>query len=239
MHTDATSKVAPDGLSDEAGELWAERMAEFAKLGTVRAPLRDLVDGWARAWDAQRAAEAAWDSAGRPESEEGSMGQERRHHLAVARERADRHLDALSSRLERAGFRRPPRPQGVPDGARVLRRLVSGGKVILDRDGRVRHQGVLDAAEWCLTWQELMYDHGRVIRWVGEDGLPVVCDPPPLRVNGRLDRDEVLEWARLRDVPEAAAIEWYEHPSRRIRLTCRDDVDVVRHGLEGFRVRAA
>jgi phage terminase small subunit len=103
--------AAPDGLTDEAVALWREHVDEFRKLGALRASLRDLVDGWARAWDAQRSAEAPWEAAGRPESEEGSMGQERRHHLASAKERADRHLDGLAAKLERAGFRRAPRPR--------------------------------------------------------------------------------------------------------------------------------
>jgi hypothetical protein len=32
---------------------------------------------------------------------------------------------------------------------------MSGGKVILAVDGRVRQQSAVDANEWCLTWGEL------------------------------------------------------------------------------------
>ena len=60
--------------------MWRERIDEFATFGQIRAPLRDLIDGWARAWDSRLLAEKAWDAAGRPETEVGSMGQERRHH---------------------------------------------------------------------------------------------------------------------------------------------------------------
>ena len=38
---------------------------------------------------------------------------------------------------------------------RAMGQLVGGGKVVVDRNGRVRQQSVTDAAEWTLSWDEL------------------------------------------------------------------------------------
>lgn len=119
-------------MSAAARRRWRERIQEFRALGTLRGPLVDLVTAWARAWDAQRAAEKAWKTAGSPETQLGSLGQERRHRLAVAAERAARHLDGLTAKLERATFRRVPRGR-VPDGARIVRRLEGGNVMILNQ----------------------------------------------------------------------------------------------------------
>jgi integrase len=43
--------LPPEDLSAQAAALWRERIEEFQRLGSLRGPLRDLVDGWARAWD--------------------------------------------------------------------------------------------------------------------------------------------------------------------------------------------
>jgi hypothetical protein len=52
------------------------------------------------------------------------------------------------------------------------------------------------------------------ITWRDERGRLVRCTPPPDRTGITLERDELIEWAQLWDVPLEAALRWYEQPSR-------------------------
>lgn len=81
---------APKGLSAGARRRWREQI-DALELVARDSPARlELVSSWARAIDAAGHARAVWQEAGSPESEVGSMGQERRHHLAVALEKTMR-----------------------------------------------------------------------------------------------------------------------------------------------------
>jgi hypothetical protein len=172
----------------------------------------------------------AWQDAGRPETDAGSTGQQRQHHLAAAVERAERHFAGLTAKVERAANRRLPRNR-IPEGAVVVRRLVGGGSMIAWRE-RLWQQSVLDPGQWVLSWPELNYDAGDTLRWVDEDGVPVFHAPPPTRSGQEITEREATGWAELRGVPVDALLDWYQRPDRRSRLTVRDDVDIPRFGLE-------
>jgi hypothetical protein len=225
---------APRGLSARARRRWREQVDQLEEEGRSTASLLELVEGWARAWDAREVAVAAWEDVGSPESQRGALGQETRHHLAVAVERATRHLDGLSAKLERAANRRVPRTR-IPAGARVIGRLVGGGVSIVWH-GRVYQQSVLDAGEWVLSWDEVRVDHGYRIRWMGEDGMPRFLDPPASRwgADGPVPPSifEARRWAEARGIPVSAVEEWLGRENRRSRWTIRDDGDVVRFLLE-------
>jgi hypothetical protein len=221
---------APRGLSESARERWRDQAVELEARGRLTPALRELLESWARSLDAAAAATAAWTDAGMPESETGSTGQRRQHHLRAAKERADRHIDNLTAAVERASNRRVPRNR-IPIGARVIGRLVGGGAMIVARDGRVYQQSVVDASEWVLSWDELRCDDGWQLRWMGEDGAPVFHDTPPTRSGWEIREEEAVEWAELRDVPVSAVLEWYSRPNRKSKRTIRDDIDIARYGL--------
>jgi hypothetical protein len=116
--------------------------------------------------------------------------------------------------------------------------------MILDVDGRVRQQSVLDRRRWVLSWDETRCDAGQRLRWLDAAGEPLFCEPPASRHSstGRrseIARGECIAWARLRGVPESAVSAWYQHPQRRSRICVRDDVDIARYGLEVFQARPA
>jgi hypothetical protein len=229
--SDRAALRAPRGLSREAREQWHARIDEFRELGTLRASLVDLVSGWARAWDAQRAAEAAWEAAGRPETQVGSTGQERRHHLAQAKDRADRHLDSLTAKLERASYRRKPQRRGVPDGAVVVGGAAGGGPVFI-HDGKLWHRAA-NGDEWVHSVDEWRVDQGCALRWLGADGRSIsYCDPPPCHVGRRMpSKWDALRWARRNGVPAAAVLEWFERPDARTTTEVRDDIDIAECGV--------
>jgi hypothetical protein len=234
-----STRKPPRGLSREAREQWKARIDEFAALGTLRASLVDLVTGWARAWDAQRAAEEAWEAAGRPESQRGSLGQERRHHLAQTKDRADRHLDSLAAKLERASYRRKPQRRGMPDGAVVVGQTVVGGPIFIS-EGRVWHNSAV-GDEWVLAWDEVRVDAGDRLRWLAADGRSVTyCDPPPSKEARRLpSKRDALRWARRHGVPAAAVCEWFARPDARTTSEVRDDVDIAECGVRRLKTWSA
>jgi hypothetical protein len=197
---------APRGLSADARREWRERVDEFAMQGPLRGPVLDLITGWARAWDGQRTAEEAWVAAGRPDTQRGSTGQERRHHLAVAKERADRHLDSLAAKLERATYRRRPPRRGMPDGAAAVGTTITGVPIFL-HEGRVWHRSAI-SDEWVPCWDEVTVDDGYRLRWLDADGRGITyCDPPPSHVGRRLpSKRDAIRWARRHGVRAAALL---------------------------------
>jgi hypothetical protein len=218
-----------------ARKRWRDQVEQLDEEGRLTAPIRELVESWARAWDTRESAVTAWEDADSPESQRGSLGQEQRHHLAVAVERATRHLHGLTAKLERAANRRVPRTR-IPAGARVVGRLVGGGVSIVWR-GRLYQQSVLDASERTLSWDEVRVDHGDWIRWLDREGTPVFFDPPASRSGPEGDQVapsiyECRRWARARGIPVAAVEEWLARLNRRSRWTIRDDADVAEFLLE-------
>jgi hypothetical protein len=155
--------------------------------------------------------------------------------LAVAVEKAEAVLAGLTGKLERSVARREPkRTGGLPPGARRVE--IDGVPMVLSEDGRLLARSVKDG-RWMLFADERDFDAGAMLRWLDpDDQLPRFADPPPhVFRDGESrvpDRDEVVEWARLRGVPEAAALAWLDQERRWSRFVLRDDVDVARFGLD-------
>jgi hypothetical protein len=153
--------------------------------------------------------------------------------LAVAVEKAEAVLAGLTGKLERSVARREPkRTGGLPPGARRVE--IDGVPMVLSEDGRLLARSVKDG-RWMLFADERDFDAGAMLRWLDpDDQLPRFADPPPhVFRDGESrvpDRDEVVEWARLRGVPEAAALAWLDQERRWSRFVLRDDVDVARFG---------
>jgi hypothetical protein len=125
--------------------------------------------------DSRERAVSAWRDAGEPQTELGSMGQERRHHLAVALERAESALANLAAKVERSVARREVRRTGMPAGARVIRRHDSYIEILVD--GRLMCRSVA-TGEWLLSSDEEDAANGLLLRWIGADGVPAFHDPP-------------------------------------------------------------
>jgi hypothetical protein len=216
---DKLSAQAPKGLSLGARRRWAEQVRALDELGLATPARLELAGAWATALDSRDHAVAVWQEAGRPESEAGSQGQQRRHHLAVAVSRAESELAVLTGKLERSVARRQPkRSSGLPPGARRV--VIDGEPAVLSEDGRLIVQSVQDG-HWMLDMLERDYDHGAALRWLDpEDGLPRFHEVPPWRLpwqggpSAPLPWDEVEEWAERVGVPVAAAAEWYRREDR-------------------------
>ena len=128
MHTDATSKlVVPNGLSGEPASCgpsgWpssrgsarcVRRCATCSMAGLARGMRSGLQRRLGSLLAARSRKRAAWARSG----------------VIIWPWRGSALTDTStrSHRSWSAPARRPPQPQGVPDGARVLRQLVSGGK---------------------------------------------------------------------------------------------------------------
>jgi hypothetical protein len=193
------------GLTVAARAHWSEQTAALEQAGRLTPARVELVTAWARALDARERASRAWRAAGEPESELGSMGQERRHHLAVAAERAETQLASLSAKTERSAARREPkRREGLPIGATYAE--IDGEPVVVGEDGRLLVHG--QDGRWRLTRDEADHDAGGVmLRWVADDGLPRFHDPPP-----KVHRGESMAPTGMRSATGHAAAGF---PSRR------------------------
>jgi hypothetical protein len=181
--------------------------------------------------DSRERAVQAWQEAGEPQTELGSMGQERRHHLAVALERAESALANLAGKVERSAARRVSRRPSLPSGAVVVRR--DGSYVEILVDGRLMVRSVR-SGEWMLAIPEEEYEQGTLLRWLDADGVPQFADPPPSRVRSGLpSRAEALKWARARGIPEQAVIDWLANPDARSKIVLAKGVDLATFGAVG------
>jgi hypothetical protein len=222
---DSLSAQAPKGLSAGTRRRWREQVDALDAAGRASAARLELVGSWAAALDAAAHARAVWEEAGQPETETGSMGQPRRHHLAVAVTQADALAANLGAKIERAGSRRAARHPAIPTGARVVQR--DGSYVVLLVEGRLVTRSAR-TGEWIPTAQERDAADGVALRWVGEGGVPVFADPPPMRVRSGLPAEaEALVWAAAAGVPEQAVLDWMAHPTPRSKFTIREDVDLT------------
>jgi hypothetical protein len=215
---------APKGLSAGARRRWVEQVDALDAAGRATAARLELVGSWAAALDAAGHARAVWEEAGSPESEVGSQGQPRRHHLAVALTRADALVASLGAKIERAAARKQTQLPRVPTGARVLFRNGSYVRALVD--GRVMTRSVATGS-WILSGDEHDFETGGLLRWVDETGTPVFHDPPPSRTSGPPTRDECVRWAEAKGVPTEAVLAWLKHPTPRSKITAREDVDLV------------
>jgi hypothetical protein len=216
---------APKGFSAGARRRWVEQVDALELVARDTPARLELVGSWARAIDAAGHARAVWEEAGSPESEVGSMGQPRRHHLAVALEKADASVALLGAKVERAAARRETRLPPVPTGARVLRR--DGSYVEFLIEGRVMVRSV-SSGQWIPSADEEDYSSGGLLRWLDADGTPRFADPPPMRVRSGLPAlGEALEWAAAVGVPEQAVLDWLEHPTPRSTIMAREDVTLI------------
>jgi hypothetical protein len=215
---------APEGLSAGAKRRWAEQVAALDAAGRATVPRLELVGSWAAALDAAGHARAVWEEAGSPESELGSQGQPRAHHLRVAVTRADALVANLAGKVERAGARKQTQLPPVPTGARVLFRNGPYVRVLID--GRVMTRSVA-TGQWMLCGDEEDAEGGRLLRWVDETGAPVFHEPPPSYESGPPTREVCVRWAEAKGVPEQAVLDWLSHPAPRSKLLVRDDVDIL------------
>ncbi len=216
--------VAPKGLSAGSRRRWVEQVEALDAVGRATPARLELVTSWAQSIDQAGRARAIWSEAGSPETETGSMGQERQHHLRVAVTRADALVANLAGKIERAGARRETRQPPVPTGARVLRR--DGSYVELLVDGRVLVRSV-STGQWIPSMDEEDAASGGLLRWLDDSGTPVFADPPPSYKSGPPAREDCVRWAEAKGVPEQAVLAWLEHPTPRSKLLVRDDVDLV------------
>jgi hypothetical protein len=216
---------APKGLSAGARRRWAEQVAALDAAGRATTPRLELVSSWARAIDAAGHARAVWEEAGSPESELGSQGQDRAHHLRVALTRADALVAMLGAKIERAVARKESRVPAVPTGARVLRR--DGSYVEALVDGRVMTRSV-SSGSWVLSADEQDFESGGLLRWVDADGMPTFHDPPPMRAWSGLPAEaEALEWATAVGAPAEAVLAWLRHRTPRSKILAREDVGLL------------
>lgn len=219
------SEQAPKGLSAGARRRWQEQVDALDLLARATPARIELVSSWARAIDAAGHARAVWQEAGSPETELGSQGQERAHHLRVAVTRADALVANLGAKIERAAARKQSGLPPVPTGARVLFR--NGPYIRALVDGRVMTRSVATGS-WMLCGDEVDYESGGLLRWEDETGTPVFHDPPPMRCESGLPtREECVAWAAAKGVPEQAVLDWMAHPTPRSKLMAREDVDIL------------
>ena len=220
------ARRAPKGLSLQARRRWHEQVAALEGAGRLTPSRLELVSSWARSLDAHDEARRTWEAAGRPVEQPGRSGQPRPHHLHVSLQRAEAQVAQLTSKIERSAARRETRRPGIPTGAVVVRRG-DGGCVEILVDGQLLTRSVLSGS-WIPTTDEEDAANGLLLRWLGADGVPAFHDPPPSRSGSGLPkRAEALKWARARDVPEQAVIDWLAHPGARSKIVYRQDVDLA------------
>jgi hypothetical protein len=218
----------PAGLSRQAELRWQEQADSLFEAGRLTAARLELLTAWATAIDGAAHARAAWQEHGSPLEQPGRSGQPRPHHLKVSLERAESQLAMLTSRLERSAARREQRRQdGVPIGARQVE--IDGEQRVIGEDGRLLMRSAYDG-RWMLDAFEEDHDHGAMLRWLGEDGLPRFREVPPWRMPAEggpaapLPWPELEQWAGRVGVPLEAVREWYERPRRApSRFTYRED----------------
>jgi len=209
---------APVELSRVAQSRWQEQADALFEAGRLTVPRLALLMAWATAIDARDRAAAQWEEHGSPLEQSGRSGQPRPHHLKVSLERAEAQLVSLTAKLERSAARREQRrSDGLPVGARRVE--VDGTERVVGEDGRVLRQSLADG-RWMLDSDEVDYDAGAKIRWLGEDGAPRFHEVPPWRMPGDGGRPSPLPWPECEDwegrvgVPVQALREWYQRPER-------------------------
>jgi hypothetical protein len=185
---DSLSERAPKGLSAGSRRRWVEQVRALDEAGMATPARLELVGAWATALDSRDHALAVWQEAGRPETEAGSQGQERRHHLAVAVEKAEAALAGLTGKLERSAARRPvKRSSGLPPGAQRVE--LDGETVVVGEDGRLLERSAYDG-RWILACDEQDYDVARCCAGWARMGYPsfIRCRRGARRVGAGLAR---------------------------------------------------